>query len=77
MDGRELVSLFAGYGYQPCFVQDMNNIDAELHRSMLWAIEEIRKIQNAARSGNPIVKPRWPMIILKTPKVRRAVNSIK
>ncbi|OXV05979.1 hypothetical protein Egran_06253 [Elaphomyces granulatus] len=68
MDGRELVSLFAGYGYQPCFVQDMNNIDAELHRSILWAIEEIGKIQNAARSGNPIVKPRWPMIILKTPK---------
>src|SRR5258708_7737657 len=27
-----------------------------------------RKIQKAARSGNPITKPRWPVIILRTPK---------
>jgi xylulose-5-phosphate/fructose-6-phosphate phosphoketolase len=77
MDDRELASLFTGYGYQPCFVQDLHNIDTSLHKSMIWAIEEIRKIQNAARSGNPIVKPRWPIIILKTPKVRFAINSTK
>ena len=33
-----------------------------------WAITEIRRIQTAARSGHPIVKPRWPVIILRTPK---------
>src|SRR5260370_37617290 len=27
-----------------------------------------RKIQKAARSGNPITKPRWPVLILPTPK---------
>ncbi|KAK5987197.1 putative phosphoketolase [Cladobotryum mycophilum] len=36
--------------------------------SFEWAVAEIRRIQKAARSGEPIVKPRWPMIILRTPK---------
>lgn len=35
---------------------------------MEWALKEIAHIQEAARSGKPIVKPRWPMIILRTPK---------
>jgi xylulose-5-phosphate/fructose-6-phosphate phosphoketolase len=35
---------------------------------MEWALSEIRAIQKAARSGNPIVKPRWPMLVLRTPK---------
>lgn len=35
---------------------------------MEWALAEIKKIQIAARSGNPIVKPRWPVLILRTPK---------
>lgn len=35
---------------------------------MEWAISEIHKIQKAARSGNTIVKPRWPVLILRTPK---------
>jgi xylulose-5-phosphate/fructose-6-phosphate phosphoketolase len=35
---------------------------------MEWALSEISKIQKAARAGHPIVKPRWPIIILRTPK---------
>lgn len=35
---------------------------------MEWALAEIKKIQTAARSGSPIVKPRWPLLILRTPK---------
>lgn len=68
MDHKELVALFSGYGYQVRFVEDLNNIDADLHFSMTWAIEEIQRIQKAARSGKPIMKPRWPMLILRTPK---------
>jgi xylulose-5-phosphate/fructose-6-phosphate phosphoketolase len=68
MDHKELVSLFSGYGYQVRFVEDINDIDTDLHISMVWAVEEIQKIQKAARSGNPIVKPRWPMLIVRTPK---------
>jgi len=35
---------------------------------MDWALAEIKKIQKAARSGKPIVKPRWPVLIMRTPK---------
>ncbi|KAJ5861373.1 uncharacterized protein N7529_008683 [Penicillium soppii] len=68
MDNKELVALFSGYGYQVRIVEDINDIDTDLHCSMVWAVEEIQKIQNAARSGNPILKPRWPMLVLRTPK---------
>jgi xylulose-5-phosphate/fructose-6-phosphate phosphoketolase len=59
----------SGYGYQVCIVEDLQNLHYELAAAMLWALKEIRKIQNAARSGKPEVKPRWPMIVLRTPKV--------
>ncbi|KAJ5507747.1 hypothetical protein N7527_009890 [Penicillium freii] len=68
MDHKELLALFSGYGYQVRFVEDISDIDADLHSSMVWAIEEIHKIQQAARSGKPIMKPRWPLLILRTSK---------
>ena len=46
----------------------MNDINADMATSMEWAYQEIRRIQNCAKSGNPIFKPRWPMIVLRTPK---------
>ncbi|KXN83950.1 putative phosphoketolase [Leucoagaricus sp. SymC.cos] len=63
MDDRE----FIGYGYQPYMVKDMENIDCNLAASLSWAISEIHKIQHAACSGNPIVKPCWPVILLCIP----------
>ena len=68
MDDRELASLFAGYGYLPTIVDHSDAIDAHLAGAMQWAVHEIRRIQAAARSGKPLFKPRWPMIILRTPK---------
>ncbi|KAL2690148.1 hypothetical protein Neosp_004216 [[Neocosmospora] mangrovei] len=68
MDSKELVSLFSGYGYQPAIVETLDEIDVELASALEWAISEIRSIQGAAREGKPIAKPRWPMIILRTPK---------
>jgi xylulose-5-phosphate/fructose-6-phosphate phosphoketolase len=44
--------------------------------SMRWALSEIKKIQKAARSGNPIVKPRWPVLVLRTPKVGILMSMI-
>ncbi|KAL7945835.1 XFP N-terminal domain-containing protein [Trichoderma barbatum] len=68
MDNKELVLLFSGYGYQVCIVETLDLIDIELHSALFWALSEIKKIQDAARGGNPITKPRWPMIILRSPK---------
>ena len=44
---------------------------------MEWALGEIHSIQKAARSGKPIVKPRWPVLILRTPKVRTFTLSTR
>ena len=52
------MSLFTGYGYQCRFVEDLDNIDADLGASMEWAYQGIRRIQKGARSGKPIMKPR-------------------
>ncbi|KAH8589116.1 XFP N-terminal domain-containing protein [Bisporella sp. PMI_857] len=68
MDDKELVALFTGYGYQTRFVEDLEDIDRDLATSMQWALDEIRKIQKAARAGKAIMKPRWPVLIMRTPK---------
>ncbi len=67
---EELNSLFEGYGYTPYVVEGS---DPELmHQKMAATMEEcivkIREIQQEARSQNKAFRPRWPMIILRTPK---------
>jgi xylulose-5-phosphate/fructose-6-phosphate phosphoketolase len=69
MDDKEITCLFSGYGYQVCIVEDLDNIDDKLQNALEWAVAEIKKIQQAARGGKPIAKPRWPMLVLRTPKV--------
>lgn len=68
MDDKEIITLFSGYGYQVQIVEDLEHINDDLQGALEWSLEEIRKIQKAARAGQPIVKPRWPMIVLRTPK---------
>ncbi|RPA83210.1 D-xylulose 5-phosphate/D-fructose 6-phosphate phosphoketolase [Ascobolus immersus RN42] len=76
MDNKELLSLYSGYGYAVRIVEGVGSessdpkgdIDANLAASLQWALKEIRSIQNDARNGKPRAKPRWPMLILKTPK---------
>lgn len=63
-----LTQASSGYGYQVRIVEDLQNIDQDLAASMEWALDEIHKIQKAARAGSPLVKPRWPVLILRTPK---------
>jgi xylulose-5-phosphate/fructose-6-phosphate phosphoketolase len=68
MDDKEIAALMTGYGYQPRFVEDLKDIDRDMASAMEWALSEIKKIQKAARSGNPIFKPQWPVIVMRTPK---------
>ncbi|CAG8554391.1 1895_t:CDS:10 [Ambispora gerdemannii] len=70
MDDSELSALFTGFGYKVRIVSDLENIDKDLAASMEWAYQEIRNIQKHARSSDlkPIFKPKWPMLILQTPK---------
>lgn len=69
MSDDDLQSLFNGYGYTPRFVEgDTDALDVTLDEAFEWAYSEIRRIQGAARSGTRIVEPRWPVILLRTPK---------
>jgi xylulose-5-phosphate/fructose-6-phosphate phosphoketolase len=69
----ELESLFVGYGYRPYFVEGSE--PARMHRAMAETLEqvvgEIKSLQEERRkegSADRPSRPRWPMIILKTPK---------
>lgn len=68
MDDKEICSLFTGYGYQVCIIDDLPSIDEQLSNAMEWALGEIKRIQTAARSAKHMIKPRWPMLVLRTPK---------
>ncbi|MGZ9133105.1 MAG: phosphoketolase family protein, partial [Nitrospira sp.] len=67
---EELEALFVGYGYTPYFVEGSDA--RSMHQAMAATLEhcvlEIRKIQDEARRTGKAVRPRWPMIILRSPK---------
>ncbi|CAB3894125.1 phosphoketolase [Achromobacter piechaudii] len=66
----ELLSLFEGYGYRPTFVEGSD--PPAMHRKMARALDQcladIRAIQAHARAGGNAAHPRWPLIVLRTPK---------
>jgi xylulose-5-phosphate/fructose-6-phosphate phosphoketolase len=66
----ELESLFEGYGYKPYFVE--GDEPAAMHQRMAGTLDtvlaEIKAIQTNARERNNTTRPRWPMIVLRTPK---------
>ncbi len=66
----ELESLLVGYGYKPYFVEGEE--PEAMHRKMAATVDaviaEIKAIQKQARAGGDTERPRWPMIVLKTPK---------
>lgn len=79
MSDEELGTLFTGFGYQPKIVSYDNTeyeVNYDLAATMDWSIEIIKKVQKAARSGKPFVKPLLPMIILRTPKGMGGVRSL-
>jgi len=75
---EELENLFKGYGYTPCFVEGS---DAEtMHQAMAatldHCIQTIRSVQSEGRSTGTAVRPRWPMIVLRTPKGWTAPSEV-
>jgi len=67
---EELEQLMRGYGWTPYFVEG-HEVDL-MHEAMAStldiAIGQIRDIQNRARVGGHTERPRWPMIVLNSPK---------
>ncbi|WP_034261946.1 phosphoketolase family protein [Actinospica robiniae] len=66
----ELVQFFRGCGWEPHFVEgDEPEVMHQLMAAAVdRAVEEIRRIRHAAREGGETARPRWPMIVLRSPK---------
>jgi xylulose-5-phosphate/fructose-6-phosphate phosphoketolase len=66
----ELRALLQGYGYAPRFVEgdDPQTMHQLMAAALDDAVGEIRALQRAAREDGSTQRPRWPMIVLVTPK---------
>jgi len=67
MSDEELTKLFEGYGWHPMIVQG-DDLDAELAKALDTAYGEIRELQESSRAGKRSERPRWPMLVVKSPK---------
>ncbi|MGO9087894.1 MAG: phosphoketolase [Candidatus Sulfotelmatobacter sp.] len=67
---EELESLMRGYGWTPYFVEGSEH--ESMHQAMAatteFCVTEIRRIQREARAKGVAERPRWPMIVLRSPK---------
>ena len=70
IEHEELDQLLRGYGWTPHFVE--GDDPAIMHQLMASELDEvvgeIKRIQDAARDGGDTTRPRWPMIVLNSPK---------
>jgi xylulose-5-phosphate/fructose-6-phosphate phosphoketolase len=62
--------LFVGYGYEPLFVEgdDPEVMHQEMAATLEDAVGKIRAYQAKARKAGEAFRPRWPMIVLRSPK---------
>ena len=70
IEHEELDDLMRGYGYEPHYVE--GHEPEAMHQRMAAVLEEvlgkIRAIQREARENGATARPRWPMIVLRSPK---------
>ena len=70
IEDEELEQFFRGCGWTPYFVE--GDDPETMHQLMATVLEEvvaeIHRIQSNARSNDDNTRPRWPMIVLKSPK---------
>ena len=70
MSHEEVECFFRGCGWEPCFVEGDDPM--VMHQQMAAALDrvirEIKRIQREARKTGEAKRPRWPMIVLRTPK---------
>ena len=76
---EELESLLRGYGWTPYFVEGSDQ--DSMHQAMAATVEhcvlEINKHQQEARAKHGINRPRWPMIVLRSPKGWTAPKEVE
>mgnify|MGYP001044885539 FL=1 len=67
---EETEMFFKGCGWEPRFVEgdDPSDMHQKLAAAMDWAVREIKRIQEYARTTGDVERPRWPMIVFRSPK---------
>jgi xylulose-5-phosphate/fructose-6-phosphate phosphoketolase len=75
----ELEDLFRGYGWTPHFVEgsDPDSMHQAMAATMQHCVDEIRKFQQSARERGAATRPRWPMIVLRSPKGWTAPREVE
>ncbi|GHA32721.1 putative phosphoketolase [Devosia pacifica] len=77
-DDQQLRDMFSGFGWEAFFVEGEDH--APMHRAMAETLDRsvarIHEIQKAAREGVVNERPRWPMIVLRSPKGWTAPKQI-
>ena len=67
---EEVEQFFRGCGWEPRFVEgsEPEKMHQQMAATLDWAIREIKRIQQHARTTGDTTRPRWPMIVLRSPK---------
>jgi xylulose-5-phosphate/fructose-6-phosphate phosphoketolase len=75
---EELEALFIGYGWKPYFVEgsDLPSMHQAMAATLERCVEEIRSYQKQARESGQPFRPRWPMIVLRSPKGWTAPRNV-
>ncbi|MFP5366698.1 MAG: phosphoketolase, partial [Actinomycetes bacterium] len=70
IDRDELDALLRGYGHTPYFVEgsDPAQMHQDFARTLNTCLDDIGEIKRAAREDGQTGRPRWPMIVLRSPK---------
>ncbi len=76
---EELENLLRGYGWTPCFVEgsDTDSMHQAMAATVEHCIHEIRQHRRAAREHGELNRPRWPMIVLRSPKGWTAPREVE
>lgn len=67
---EETEMFFKGCGWEPRFVEgdDPFQMHQKMAAALDWAVREIQRIQEYARTSGDAQRPRWPMIVFRSPK---------
>ena len=76
MSNKELEDLFNGYGYEPFFIEG-ENLDEQMVTTLETCYQRIKEIQEKAREDPDFVKPKFPLIIMRTPKGMTTVKELR
>ncbi|CAK1357444.1 putative phosphoketolase 1 [Cercospora beticola] len=79
IDEEELTNLMKGYGWTPYFVEgsDLETMHQAMAGTLERCINEIRTYQRQARESGKVFRPRWPMIVLRSPKGWTAPRKVE